>query len=76
MSPKDQKLELLASVGEMALLSDVPRLATVTLLTDTRVLMVGRREFNALMDETPGVRAQVMEALALRLMAAEQAQAG
>ena len=75
MSPKDQKLELLASVREMALLSDAPHRAAVTLLTDARVLVVGRREFNALMDEMPGVRAQVMEALALRLMDAEQAQA-
>ena len=76
MSPKDQKPELLASVGEMARSSDVPRRATVTLPTDALVWVVGRREFNALMDEMPGVRAQVMEASALRLMAAEQAQAG
>jgi len=62
-------------VGEMALLSDAPRSATVTLLTDARALVVGRRDLNALMDEMPGVRAQVMEALALRLMDAEQAQA-
>ena len=75
MSPKDQKPELLASVGEMALLSDVPRRATVTLLTDTLVWVVGRREFDALIDEMPAVRAQVMAALALRFMAAEQAQA-
>ena len=59
-------------VGEMALLSDAPRTATVTLTTDSRVLVVARREFDALMNEMPSVRAQVMESLALRLMAAEQ----
>jgi CRP-like cAMP-binding protein len=58
-------------VGEMALLTDQPRRATVTLLTDGRVLIVGQREFHALMDEMPAVRAQVMEALALALMDAE-----
>jgi CRP-like cAMP-binding protein len=58
-------------LGEMALLSDRPRIATVTLQTDTRLLVLARREFDALMTEMPSVRAQVMENLALRLMAAE-----
>jgi CRP-like cAMP-binding protein len=58
-------------LGEMALLSNRPRIATVTLLTDTRLLVLARREFDALMTEMPSVRAQVMENLALRLMAAE-----
>jgi CRP-like cAMP-binding protein len=58
-------------LGEMALLSNRPRIATVTLLTDTRLLVLARREFDALMTEMPSVRAQIMENLALRLMAAE-----
>ena len=58
-------------IGEMALLSERPRIATVTLLTDTRLLVLARREFDALMTEMPSVRAQVMENLALRLMALE-----
>ena len=58
-------------LGEMALLSDRPRIATVTLLTDTRLLVLARREFDALMTEMPSVRAQVMENLAMRLMAVE-----
>ena len=62
-------------LGEMALLSDRPRIATVTLLTDTRLLVLARREFDALMTEMPSVRAQVMENLALRLMAAEDSTA-
>ena len=58
-------------LGEMALLSDKPRSATVTLTSDARLLVVARREFNALMDEMPTVRAQIMECLARRLMASE-----
>jgi CRP-like cAMP-binding protein len=58
-------------IGEMALLSDRPRAATVTLLTDARLLVLARREFDALMTEMPSVRHQVMESLVLRLMASE-----
>ena len=58
-------------LGEMALLADAPRSATVTLTSDARLLVVARREFNALMDEMPSVRAQIMECLARRLMASE-----
>jgi len=58
-------------VGEMALLTELPRRATVTLVTDARVLVVGHREFHALMDEMPSARAQIMEAMALALMDAE-----
>jgi CRP/FNR family cyclic AMP-dependent transcriptional regulator len=59
-----------AVVGEMALLSGRPRSATVTLVTDAEVLVLARREFQALLNEMPAVRAQVMETMALRLMAA------
>ena len=58
-------------VGEMALLAEGPRNATVTLLTDASLLVVGHREFHALMDEMPSVRAQVFEGLARRLLALE-----
>ena len=60
-------------VGEMALISHQPRNATVTLTSDSEVLIIGRREFDALMHEMPSVRSQIMENLALRLMAAEPA---
>ena len=61
--------------GEMALLAEGPRNATVTLLTDASLLVVGHREFHALMDEMPSVRAQVFEGLARRLLALESASA-
>jgi CRP/FNR family cyclic AMP-dependent transcriptional regulator len=60
-----------AVLGEMALLSSRPRTATVTLLTEAQLLIVARQEFQALMDEMPSVRAQVMEGLAFRLMESE-----
>jgi CRP-like cAMP-binding protein len=62
-------------VGEMALLAEGPRNATVTLLTDASLLVVGHREFHALMDEMPSVRAQVYEGLARRLIALESGSA-
>ena len=62
--------------GEMALLAEGPRNATVTLLTDASLLVVGHREFHALMDEMPSVRAQVFEGLARRLIALESASPG
>lgn len=61
-----------AVVGEMAMISSRPRTATVTLTTDATLLVIGRREFTALMEEMPSVRHQIMECLAWRLMAAEQ----
>ncbi len=63
-------------VGEMALLAEGPRNATVTLLTEARLLVVGNREFHALMDEIPSVRSQVYEGLARRLIALESARSG
>ena len=62
--------------GEMALLAEGPRNATVSLLTDASLLVVGHREFHALMDEMPSIRAQVFEGLARRLIALESASAG
>ena len=53
-----------------------PRNATVTLLADSSLLVVGHREFHALMDEMPSVRAQVFEGLARRLIALESASPG
>jgi CRP-like cAMP-binding protein len=62
-----------AVLGEMALLSSRPRNASVTVTADGQVLVLGRREFQALLGEMPGVRAQVMECLADRLLQSEGA---
>ena len=54
-------------LGEIALLDGGPRTATVTLNEASRMLVLGRREFHALMDEFPDVRLHVLERVAQRL---------
>ena len=54
-------------LGEIALLDGGPRTATVTLSQPSRLLVVARREFQALMDEFPQIRLRVLEAVAHRL---------
>jgi CRP/FNR family cyclic AMP-dependent transcriptional regulator len=56
-----------ALLGEIALLDGGPRTATVTLTADSRLLVLGRREFVAAMDEMPEIRLRVMESVARRL---------
>ena len=53
--------------GEIALIESVPRTATVRAEGIARLLVIGHREFHALMDEFPGVRTAVLDALAERL---------
>lgn len=58
-------------VGEIALLSEGPRTATVTAAERTRLLVLGHREFHALMDEQPAIRLAVLDELAVRLRSLE-----
>jgi CRP/FNR family cyclic AMP-dependent transcriptional regulator len=53
--------------GEIALLDGRPRTATVRAEGITRLLVVGHREFHALMDEFPDLRRTVLEEVAARL---------
>ena len=46
--------------GEMALLDQGPRSATVTAETDMRLLVLGSREFSALINEVPQVAVRIM----------------
>jgi len=54
-------------VGEIALVDEGPRTATVTLTEPSQLLVVGHRDFHALMEEMPTVRTQVLETLARRV---------
>lgn len=54
-------------VGEMAILRDMPRNATVTAATDVTTLRIGKQDFLNLMREFPEVTVAVMRSLAERL---------
>jgi CRP/FNR family transcriptional regulator, cyclic AMP receptor protein len=56
--------------GEISLVEDVPRNATVTATTPLRCFMLTRGRFLHVLDEYPGVERKVMRALAKRLVAA------
>jgi CRP/FNR family transcriptional regulator, cyclic AMP receptor protein len=53
--------------GEMALVSNRPRIATITATTPVRVLVIGDREFQALLVREARIALKVMEAFAERL---------
>ena len=54
-------------VGEMALLSNNPRNATVVAKNDVRALLVGAREFRALVDLAPSLDKKLLASLTQRL---------
>jgi CRP-like cAMP-binding protein len=61
--------------GEIALLDNGPRTATVTAETPMMLAVVAQREFSALLDDVPGLARNVLAALARRLREHEPAHA-
>jgi CRP-like cAMP-binding protein len=55
--------------GEIALVSDRPRVATVTATTPLRALVIRDTEFRSLISRTPQIALKVLEAFADRLPA-------
>ena len=53
--------------GEIALVSNVPRTATVTTTTPVRMLVVTDRDFKHLLETSPDLQLKVLEVLASRL---------
>ncbi len=53
--------------GEIALVADVPRTATVTALTQVRILVLSDQAFQRLIRETPSIAAKVLAVLGERL---------
>jgi CRP/FNR family cyclic AMP-dependent transcriptional regulator len=53
--------------GEIALVSDTPRTATVTATSPVRALVITDRSFKRLMKDSPKIQAKVLSALAERL---------
>ena len=65
-----KRLRLLSAgdfFGEIALILDAPRSATVTAMTAVRLLVIDRNAFRRLLGESPSIQGKVLEALALRL---------
>jgi CRP/FNR family transcriptional regulator, cyclic AMP receptor protein len=53
--------------GEIALLLDAPRSATVTATSDVRLLVIDKIAFQRLLREAPAIQGKLLEALATRL---------
>jgi CRP-like cAMP-binding protein len=53
--------------GEIALVTDVPRTATVTTNSPVRALVITDRDFRNLLHESPAIQGKVLEAIASRL---------
>lgn len=59
-------------LGEIALIDGKPRSATTRAIGETRLLVVGHREFHQLMADFPTVQTAVLQALAERVRRNEQ----
>jgi CRP-like cAMP-binding protein len=57
--------------GEVALMCDVPRVATVTTTAPTRALVITDRDFRSLVKRSPSIALKVLEAVGERLPADE-----
>jgi CRP/FNR family cyclic AMP-dependent transcriptional regulator len=72
VSHRGQELRTLGDgdfFGEISLLLDAPRSATVTATSDTRLLVIDKAPFQRLLREVPGIQSKLLEALATRLAA-------
>ena len=58
-------------LGEIALVDDGPRTATAVTTTPAKLLVLGRREFRALMDDYPSIEHSVMHCLVERLRSSD-----
>jgi CRP/FNR family cyclic AMP-dependent transcriptional regulator len=67
---KGRRLNLLGGgdfLGELALVTERPRSATVTTTAPTRILLLTGRDFRTLMRDVPSIQAKVLAAVAQRL---------
>ncbi len=59
-------------VGEIALVANVPRTATVTATSPVRVLVITERAFRELLTRSPGISTKVLQSLGERVQQLEQ----
>jgi CRP-like cAMP-binding protein len=57
--------------GDISLITERPRTATVKVAKDARFLVLGHREFHSLLDQFPSIRMGVLESVANRLRSLE-----
>jgi CRP/FNR family transcriptional regulator, cyclic AMP receptor protein len=57
--------------GELALIDNEPRSATVVAATDMKLLLLGQAEFGGLLESIPGIAAKLLNGMAHRLRAAD-----
>jgi CRP-like cAMP-binding protein len=70
VSRKGRRVATLSSgdfVGEVALVTQMPRMASVTTETPVRLFVMTRRDFRGVLDNNPNVELKVLRALARRL---------
>jgi len=58
-------------VGEIALVTEQPRTATVQTTEPTQAIVLTRRDFRALLQRVPSIQLKVLDAVASRLPAAD-----
>jgi CRP/FNR family cyclic AMP-dependent transcriptional regulator len=58
--------------GEMAFLSPAPRSATVTAYSDMRVMVLGPREMDVIVEREPAIARRLLEAMAKRVQRSEK----
>ena len=56
-------------IGEIALVADVPRTATVTATSPVRLLVVTDRAFRSVLEQMPSIATKVLQSLGERLHA-------
>lgn len=63
-------------LGEVALIDDTPRSATVTARTDCKLAVIDHKRFHRLVEENPDFALAVMRSMARRLKQADQRMGG
>jgi CRP/FNR family cyclic AMP-dependent transcriptional regulator len=71
VTAKEKRIATLGAgdfIGEIALLEQVPRMATVTAKTPVRFFVLSREDFRHVVKQHPTVESKVLRTLALRLV--------